>query len=78
MQQRGHTHIPAETPLLRDTQFQSQKYLSFFSIGDSMKICKFILKIEQALIKYYGLKKPSIMQKIYEDLEKKKRAEMAA
>jgi hypothetical protein len=40
-----------------------------------MKICKFILKIEQALIKYYELQGASIMQQIYEELEIKKRQE---
>lgn len=41
-----------------------------------MKICKFILKIEQALIKYYGLRGGSVMQRIYEEQEQQKSADL--
>ena len=54
---------------MKDTYQHQQKYLSFFSVGDPMKICKFVLKVEQALIKYYKLKAGSIIQSIYKDLQ---------
>jgi hypothetical protein len=61
--QRQHQMQAAEHQAL----LQLHQKTKYFSIGDSKKISKYLTKIEQALIKEFGLESSNMMEQAYLD-----------
>lgn len=67
----------SQVPVIGGSQLAFQQMPSnlqsrtFFSISESKKISKYLFKIEQCLIKEFGVKTQNLMERTYEALKQK-------